>query len=76
MQLGGYNSRYLPKECYYPQTNTAETAVLIEKANNSDKKEKIIIEEQIDGHGSFGVWNLKPAYIIHKVKNILSKSAK
>ena len=29
--LGGQNSRFLPKELYYPETGTAETAVLVEK---------------------------------------------
>lgn len=29
--LGGQNSRFLPKELYYPETGTAETALLIER---------------------------------------------
>lgn len=29
--LGGQDSRFLPKELYYPETGTAETALLIEK---------------------------------------------
>lgn len=31
--LGGQNSRLLPKELYYPETGTAETAVLIKKGD-------------------------------------------
>lgn len=33
--LGGWAGRYLPKELYYPETKTAESAVLIEKGSVS-----------------------------------------
>lgn len=33
--LGGQSSRYLPKELYYPETGTAETALLIEKGEDT-----------------------------------------
>lgn len=43
--LGGYNRRYLPKELYYPETGTAETALLIEKgSDDSDKEPSVTIE--------------------------------
>jgi hypothetical protein len=33
--LGGQNSRFVPKELYYPETATAETGVLIEKGSGT-----------------------------------------
>lgn len=33
--LGGQSGRYLPKELYYPETGTAETALLIEKGKDT-----------------------------------------
>lgn len=35
MVLGGQHARYLPKECYFKETGTAESALLIEKGNGS-----------------------------------------
>ena len=35
MVLGGQHARYLPKECYFPETGTAESALLIEKGEGS-----------------------------------------
>jgi len=31
--LGGHNSRFVPKELYYPETGTAESSLLIEKGD-------------------------------------------
>jgi len=33
MILGGQHARYLPKECYFKETGTAESALLIEKGD-------------------------------------------
>ena len=35
MVLGGQHARFLPKECYYPETGTAEAALLIEKGEGT-----------------------------------------
>jgi len=35
MVLGGQHARFLPKECYYQRTGTAESALLIEKGDGS-----------------------------------------
>jgi len=49
MQLGGYHSRFLPKDCYYPETGTAETAVLIQISTSAQAEKKVIIEAKDDG---------------------------
>ncbi len=33
VQLGGYHNRFLPKECYYLESGTAETASYIVRSN-------------------------------------------
>ena len=35
MVLGGQHARYLPKECYFPETGTAESALLIQKGGGA-----------------------------------------
>lgn len=35
MILGGQHARFLPKACYYPETGTAESALLIEKVDGN-----------------------------------------
>lgn len=47
-QLGGHNNRFLPKECYYPETGTAETAVYIQLAKNKVSNPEIVISERAD----------------------------
>lgn len=39
--LGGQNSRYLPKELYDPETDTAETAILIKKRKGNLAEETV-----------------------------------
>jgi hypothetical protein len=36
VQLGGWHNRYLPKDCYYPETGTAETAIYIVRSKNDN----------------------------------------
>ncbi len=48
-QLGGHTNRFLPKECYYPETGTAETAVYIQLAKNKVSSPRIFISERDDG---------------------------
>lgn len=45
-QLGGWHNRFLPKECYYPETGTAETAVYILRAPTPDATPEIEILTQ------------------------------
>jgi hypothetical protein len=40
--LGGYNGRFLPKEFYYPETGTAETALLIDKGARGNTGNPVI----------------------------------
>lgn len=43
--LGGHTSRFLPKELYYPETGTAETALLIQKTDGSGKHDTVVTME-------------------------------
>ncbi|MFQ6026262.1 MAG: class I SAM-dependent methyltransferase [Dehalococcoidia bacterium] len=43
--LGGQVSRFLPKELYYPETGTAETAVLIDKRADGANPTPLVINE-------------------------------
>jgi len=40
--LGGETSRFLPKDLYYPETGTAETALLIEKGTREGSEDTVI----------------------------------
>lgn len=64
MQLGGYHSRYLPKECFYSDTGTAETAVLLKKSDSFVKDPKIEIEQRKEEVIYSNVFCKKPAYLI------------
>ena len=46
MVLGGQYNRFLPKDCYLPETGTAETAVGVFK--NTRYPEKVTIEDRVD----------------------------
>jgi len=50
-QLGGHIGRYLPKECYYPETGTAETAVYIERTNREVTRPEIRVSSREDYTG-------------------------
>lgn len=47
MVLGGQHNRFLPKDCYLPETGTAETALSIFK--KTDRPGNITIEDRADG---------------------------
>lgn len=49
-QLGGHYNRFLPKECYYPETGTAETAIYIQLAKNKVSNPKIVISQRLDAN--------------------------
>ena len=43
--LGGQHDRFLPKELYYPETGSAETALLVEKGPPSREGETVVTVE-------------------------------
>ena len=50
--LGGQSGRYLPKELYYPETGTAETAILIEKGRQEgESNPQVVIETRPEVRG-------------------------
>jgi hypothetical protein len=46
--LGGTNFRYLPKECYYPETGTSSTAVLIHFTEHRVTQPTVVVEARPD----------------------------
>jgi SAM-dependent methyltransferase len=46
--LGGQNGRFLPKECYLPQTGTAQTAFYLELASEPVAVPQIVVQERVD----------------------------
>jgi len=46
--LGGFNARYLPKDCYLEDTGTAESAMYIEINEGVEKPEVLIEQNQED----------------------------
>jgi SAM-dependent methyltransferase len=46
VQLGGWHNRFLPKECYYPETGTAETAIYILRSEEAATDPEIVIFSQ------------------------------
>jgi SAM-dependent methyltransferase len=49
-QLGGYNNRYLPKDCFYPETGTSETALYIQLAKDGVSNPDIFTECRSDSN--------------------------
>ena len=45
MPLGGHHGRYVPKDCFDPETGTAETAVLIKLGEGQTD---VVIEDRVD----------------------------
>lgn len=43
VQLGGWHGRFLPKECYYPETGTAETAVYVARAGDATSAPEVVV---------------------------------
>jgi len=48
VQLGGSHNRFLPKECYYPDTGTAETSLFIIRSKDRDSKPEIVMSDRED----------------------------
>ena len=54
-QLGGWHNRFLPKDCYYPETGTAETAIYIERSEDIHSQPEITISSRRDSD-----WHMSP----------------
>jgi len=48
VQLGGWHNRFLPKDCYYAATGTAETSLFIARSEEANPKTKIAISIRDD----------------------------
>ncbi len=68
VQLGGWHNRFLPKDCYYAATGTAETSLFIARSEEANPKTKITISIRDDS-----AYN-PPLFLraIHYVRRILS----
>ena len=66
VQLGGWHGRFLPKECYYPETGTAETAVYIMRAKQAQAKPEIVISSWKEQHKTYPMW-------LRSVKSVLER---
>lgn len=71
-QLGGWHNRFLPKECYYPETGTAETAIFILRSRSGENTPKILIESREDFslHVRPHLWRRGCSYILRKLKGL------
>jgi hypothetical protein len=56
VQLGGWHNRFLPKECYYPETGTAETAVYIVRSEDPRTNPEIVISSRKELHTVYPLW--------------------
>ena len=50
VQLGGWHNRYLPKECYYPDTGTAESALYVARSEDADSRPEIVVSSRDDSN--------------------------
>lgn len=73
MQSGGHARRFLPKDCYYPETGTAETAICIKLSSAPASLPKIIVSEQKDSDARLTIFDRKVSYIFSKIKDKLVK---
>ena len=68
MQLGGHVGRFLPKECYYPETGTAESAICIKLSKHRTLSPKIIVSEQKDANARLSIFDRKANYLFYRLK--------
>ena len=54
--LGGEHRRFLPKECYYPETGTASTAIFIHFSESQVTPPRIVIKAQPDAAQLIPLW--------------------
>ncbi len=50
VQLGGWHNRFLPKECYYPDTGTAETSLYVARLENSESSTEVVVSTRDDSN--------------------------
>jgi len=51
VQLGGHHNRFLPKECYYADTGTAETSLLVTRTEaGRNNRPEIVVSSREDSH--------------------------
>ncbi len=67
-QLGGRHNRFLPKECYYPETGTAETAIFVKLARERISDPEIRIESMPDAHPRLTVFERGTAFLKRRFK--------
>jgi len=68
VQLGGWHNRFLPKDCYYAATGTAETSLFIARSEEANPKTKIAISIRDDSAYNPSLF----LRAIHYVRRILS----
>lgn len=56
VQLGGWHNRFLPKECYYPETGTAETAVYIVRSEDTCTDPEIVLSRRKEPDNVYPPW--------------------
>lgn len=65
--LGGVCSRYLPKDCYYPETGTSETAVGIKVSKSKIAQPSIQVKEVREIPGKLSIFEKKFGYLVKKL---------
>jgi len=71
MVLGGYHGRYVDKDCFYPETGTAETAIYLKKSPTAVKNPVINITENKETAIYSGVFSKKPQFLFKALLNRL-----
>ena len=71
MTLGGQNNRFLPKDLFYKETGTAETALLINiSTEKNNKKQNVIVENKLEGQNY--LQSNKRKAIFYRLTSLLS----
>jgi hypothetical protein len=64
MILGGHHLRYLPKDCYFKETGTAESVLLVEKG--TETRETEVIEEAVPENLQLGLPSRALAWLLQR----------
>ncbi len=72
MTLGGQVNRFLPKECYYENTGTAETAICVMNKENSRFYGKVEIRHRVESSPAFksSVWYRAPGFLRRRILGV------
>ena len=70
--LGGHNRRFLPKDCYYPKTGTAETSVYVRFTDDSTGSPEVTVSEVADSNPRFSILD---ANLLGAAKRVFRKAA-